>query len=255
MARRDARPAGPADPGERLTAAVQVRRAHPDLARDADPMHDELAVTDLVTRARNGDKQAWDTLVERYVPLIWSVCRRHRLGGADADDVGQSVWLRLVDQLDKIRDPAALPGWLATTTRRECGRVLRTARGPRATGYPLAAENMPDEQGVTAEQELLVAETHTALREAFRQLPPRCQQLITLLTEDPSMPYAEISARLGIPVGSIGPTRRRCLDKLRRHPAITALINAGTGTARGELPGQKGQTDGDHHTAHSHDAR
>ena len=234
---------------------MQVRRAHPDLARDADPTNDELTVTDLVTRARNGDKQAWDTLVERYSPLIWCICRRHRLGDADADDVGQSVWLRLVDQLDKIRDPAALPGWLATTTRRECGRVLRTARGPRAAGYPLAAENMPDEQGVTAEQELLVAETHAAVHEAFGQLPPRCQQLITLLTEDPPMPYAEISARLGIPVGSIGPTRRRCLDKIRRHPAIAALINAGTGTARGELPGQKGQTDGDHHTTHFNDAR
>ena len=105
---------------------MQVRRAHPDLARDADPVHDELAVTDLVTRARNGDKQAWDTLVERYSPLIWSICRRHRLAGADADDVGQSVWLRLADQLDKIRDPAALPGWLATTTRRECGRTARS---------------------------------------------------------------------------------------------------------------------------------
>ena len=91
-------------------------------------------------------------------------------------------------------------------------------------------------QGVMAEQELLVAETHAALREAFRQLPPRCRQLITLLTEDPPMPYAEISARLGIPVGSIGPTRRRCLDKLRRHPAITALINTGTGTAPADSP-------------------
>ncbi len=80
-------------------------------------MNDELTGTDLVTRARNGDKQAWDTLVERYVPLIWSICRRHRLGDADADDVGQSVWLRLADQLDKIRDPAALPGWLAATWR------------------------------------------------------------------------------------------------------------------------------------------
>ena len=200
-------------------------------------MNDELTGTDLVTRARNGDKQAWDTLVERYVPLIWSICRRYRLGDADADDVGQSVWLRLANQLDKIRDPAALPGWLATTTRRECGRVLRTARGPRAAGYPLAAENMPGEQGVTAEQELLVAETHAALREAFGQLPPRCQQLITLLTEDPPMPYAEISARLGIPVGSIGPTRRRCLDKLRCHPAITALIDAGNRPGGDAVPG------------------
>jgi RNA polymerase sigma factor (sigma-70 family) len=84
----------------------------------------------LVSRATNGDRQAWDGLVERYAPLIWSICRRHGLGDADAEDVGQSIWLKLVDQLDKIRVPAALPGWLATTTRRECGRVLRAAREP-----------------------------------------------------------------------------------------------------------------------------
>ena len=81
-------------------------------------MRDDPVVTDLVARSKNGDTQAWDALVERYAPLIWSICRRYRLCGADADDVGQSVWLRLVDQLDKIRDPAALPGWLATTTQR-----------------------------------------------------------------------------------------------------------------------------------------
>ena len=94
-------------------------------------MRDDPPVTDLVARARSGDKQAWDALVERYAPLIWSICRRHRLGAADAGDVSQSVWLRLVGQLDKIRDPAALPGWLATTTRRECRQVLRAARGSR----------------------------------------------------------------------------------------------------------------------------
>jgi RNA polymerase sigma factor (sigma-70 family) len=145
----------------------------------------------------------------------------------------------VVQQLDKIRDPAALPGWLATTTRRECGRVLRTAQDPHAAGYPPDTQNMPDEQGVTAEQELLAAEAHAALREAVSHLPPRDRQLIAALAEDPLVPYAEISARLGIPVGSIGPVRRRCLDKIRRHPAIAALINAGTGTARDELPGQK----------------
>src|SRR5215468_5692410 len=94
-------------------------------------MGDELLVTDLVTRARNGDRQAWDALVERYAPLIWSICRRHRLGAADAGDVSQSVWLRLVGQLDSIRDPAALPGWLATTTQRECRRVVRSERVSR----------------------------------------------------------------------------------------------------------------------------
>ena len=193
---------------------------------DADEMADDSVVIDLVAGARNGDKQAWDALVERYAPLIWSICRRHRLGGADANDVGQSVWLRLVDQLDRVRDPAALPGWLATTTRRECVRVLRAAYGPHTAVYALDVENMPDNQAGTAEQELLAAERHAALREAFTHLPPEGQQLIALLIADPPVPYAEISARLGIPVGSIGPNRSRCLDKIRRYPAIAALIDA-----------------------------
>ena len=187
---------------------------------------DDSVVIDLVARARDGDVQAWDALVERYAPLIWSICRKYRLGRADADDVGQSVWLRLVDQLGKIREPAALAGWLATTTRRECGRLVRAAHGPHAVVYALDAENMADEQAETAEQELLAAERHAALREAFTHLPPECQRLVAMLTADPPVPYAEISARLGMPVGSIGPTRSRCLDRMRRYPAIAALINA-----------------------------
>jgi len=96
----------------------------------ANPVRDGPLVPELVARARTGDKQAWDALVERYAPLIWSICCTYRLGHADAQDVGQSVWLRLTGQLDKIRDPAALPGWLATTTRRECGRVLCRPHAP-----------------------------------------------------------------------------------------------------------------------------
>ena len=183
-------------------------------------------VTDLVARAKDGDRQAWDALVERYAPLIWSICRRHRLGRADADDVGQSVWLRLVDQLDKVRDPAALPGWLATTARRECLRVLGATQGPHATMYPRDVESLPDERIGLGDHNLLEAERHAALREAFGQLPPNGQQLIALLIADPPLPYADISAQLGIPVGSIGPNRSRYLDKMRRHPAIAALINA-----------------------------
>jgi RNA polymerase sigma factor (sigma-70 family) len=193
---------------------------------DTNTMHDGSLVIDLVTRARTGDKRSWDALVERHAPLIWSICRRYRLSRADAEDVGQSVWLRLVDQLDKIRDPAALPGWLVTTTRRECGRVLRVACGPHAAVCALDAENLPAEQAGTAGQELLRAERHTALHEAFTHLPPDGQQLITLLIADPPLSYAEISARLGIPAGSIGPTRGRCLAKMRRYPAIAALINS-----------------------------
>jgi len=200
-------------------------------------MSDEHPVTGLVGRARTGDKQAWDALVERYAPLIWSICRRYRLDGADAADVSQTVWLHLMDQLGNLRDPAALPGWLATTTRRECGRAVRAARGPLAAGSGLDAESLPDEQAATAEQELLAAERHAALREAFGDLPADWQRLIALLAADPPLPYAEISARLGIPIGSIGPTRRRCLHKLRRHPAIAALISAETETAHDDIPG------------------
>ena len=136
-----------------------------------------------------------------------------------------------MDQLDNLCDPAALPGWLATTTRRACGRILRTARRPCGAGYALAAGTIPDDHDQAPGQDLLAAERHAALRKAFGQLPPGCQQLLALLIHDPALPYAEISTRMGIPVGSIGPSCRRCLDKLRCHPAITALINASTKTA------------------------
>jgi RNA polymerase sigma factor (sigma-70 family) len=188
-------------------------------------MRDDPLVTGLVTRARNGDQQAWDALVERYAPLVWSICRRYQLRNADAKDVSQNVWLLLVDQLGSLRDPAAIAGWLVTTTQRECGRAVRAVRSPLAAALAPEIENIPDPESGTAEQELLIAERHAALREAFSDLPPCCQQLIALLIEDPPVPYAQISARLGIPIGSIGPSRRRCLDRLRRHPAIAALMD------------------------------
>ena len=122
----------------------------------------EVSVTELVDRARGGDSEAWDALVDRYAPLIWSICRRHRLSRADSDDVAQSVWVRLVDQLDRLRDPAALPGWLATTARRECLRVLYMAHGPHAAMYARDVETLPDERIGLAEQGLLAAERQAA---------------------------------------------------------------------------------------------
>jgi RNA polymerase sigma factor (sigma-70 family) len=186
--------------------------------------HDSTAA--LVIRARNGEKQAWDELIERYAPLIWSICGSYRLSRADADDVGQSVWLRLLEHLASLRDPAALPSWLDATTRRECGRVLRVVRRLDASGYAPSAGDVADKQTQVAEQELLAAERHAALLEGFAYLPPQCQQLIAVLIQDPPVPYAEISAKLDISLGSIGPTRARCLDKLRQQPAIAALIDA-----------------------------
>jgi RNA polymerase sigma factor (sigma-70 family) len=197
-------------------------------------MSNDPSVTGLVARAKTGDQQAWDALVERYAPLVWSICRRYRLGRADAEDVSQDVWLRLVDQLDSLRDPAAVAGWLATTTQRECSRVLRAAKRMTLVQLP-NADHIPDGQGTAAEDELLTAEHYAALREAFTDLPPSCQQLLALLTEDPPVPYAQISATLGIPIGSIGPRRRRILDKMRRHPAIANLINAAGDSAKWEM--------------------
>ena len=197
-------------------------------------MSDNPQVTDLVTGARKGDPQAWDALVERYSPLIWSICRRYRLSEADAEDVGQAVWARLVDQLDSLRDPAALPGWLSTTTRRECSRIRRATCRHSAVGQVLDFENIPDQLAETADHELLVAERDATLREAFTRLPPGCRRLLALLMADSPAPYAEISDRLGMSVGSIGPSRRRCLDRLRRDPAIAALIDAEAGSASGD---------------------
>ena len=202
------------------------------------PIRDDVLVTDLVTRARTGDQRAWDALVERYAPLVWAICRRYRLSAADAQDAGQSVWLHLVDQLDRLRDPAALAGWLATTTRRECLWVRRAPQRLQASGHVLDVEDIPDEHAPIAGEELLAAERHAALREALTCLPPRCQQLMVLLLEDPPLPYAQISARLGLPVGSIGPSRARCLNKLRRHPAIAALMSTEAQTTQHEIHDQ-----------------
>jgi RNA polymerase sigma factor (sigma-70 family) len=197
-------------------------------------MRNDQTVIRLVTAAQNGNQQAWGALVERYSPMVWSICRRYQLGRADAEDVVQDVWLRLVGRRASLRDPAAVAGWLATTTRRECVRVVRTARRPAVTLMPDVG-NIADSQTGIAEQELLIAERHAALREAVTHLPVGCQRLITLLIEDPPAPYAEISATLGIPVGSIGPSRLRCLGKLRQHPAIAALISADAAGGGSEL--------------------
>ena len=134
---------------------------------DGPAMRDDSPVAALVIRARDGDKAAWDAIVDRYAPLIWSICRRYRLDRADTDDVGQSVWLRLVDQLGQLREPEALPGWLATTTRRECGRLLTGSRRREALGSAVDPADIPDQGPAAAEEEVLAAERHAALREAF----------------------------------------------------------------------------------------
>jgi len=146
---RQARPSGAVratarartSPAIRGAAAAGAAAPAPTTPANTIPGGDDLPAADLVARAKDGDQQAWDTLVERYAPVVWSICRRYRLSRADADDVGQDVWLHLVAHLDTIRDPSALAGWLATTTSRQSARA---ARRPRKHGPVPEPGNLPD---------------------------------------------------------------------------------------------------------------
>lgn len=187
-------------------------------------VRDDPAVVELVERASGGDRTAWDELVQRYAPLVWSLCRRHGLAGADADDVGAVVWLRLVEKLADLREPAALPGWLATTTRRECLQALRA----RQRQIPVDHEDLgalSDDRVADSDEWLLTQERHIALRAAYAQLPERCRRLLALLFREPPATYTEISAELDLAVGAIGPNRQRCLARLRAAPELTALAD------------------------------
>jgi RNA polymerase sigma factor (sigma-70 family) len=179
----------------------------------------------LVAAAVGGDQSAWNDLVERFTPLAMSVIRRHRLSGQDAADVNQVLWLRLVEHLHEIRDPQALPKWITTTARNECLRLIRSQRRTRPVD-PLAADLVDVVDDAELDAEMLSAERQQALREAFAQLPAQCQAILSLLVADPRVPYSEISERLEMPVGSIGPMRARCLGRLRRCPALAAFTAA-----------------------------
>lgn len=189
---------------------------------------DTSSVTVLVSQANGGSQQAWNAIVDRYASLVWSICQRFRLSEADAADVSQTVWLRLVEQLPSLREAAALPGWLSTTTRRECIRVSKLSQRTGG-GYEDMVENLPaDEDATAVDAELLAAERRALVREGLAQLPPHCQKLLALLVDGEQRGYAQISQALQMPVGSIGPTRARCLGKLRESPALASWLGSGS---------------------------
>lgn len=199
-------------------------------------MRDDPLVVALVTRAAGSDQAAWDEIVERYAPLVWSICNRYRLSSHDIEDVGQSVWLRLVERIGSLREPAALPGWLATTTQRECLRVLR--KRDRFVSLPDDFPLSPDD--LMIEEEIIAAERNIALRAALAELPPGCRNVLSMLISDPPCSYAEISSTLHVRIGSIGSLRGRCLERLRRSKHLIALLDdeiadTGGSTSGGEL--------------------
>jgi len=196
------------------------------------PLPDDVDTADLVARARSGCDRAWTALVERFLPVIRAVARGYQLGEIDVEDVSQTVWVQLLENVDRIREPRALPGWLITTTRRESLRVIRQQRrtvlvDPLACVYENEAET---DNGVDAD--LLRMEEARVLLESLADLPPLQRTLLRLLSDEPTMSYREISAVLTMPVGSIGPTRARGLARLRAAPAVRNYLFPARGEGR-----------------------
>jgi RNA polymerase sigma factor (sigma-70 family) len=176
----------------------------------------DSGIVEIVSAAAQGDQQAWNQLVERYSGLLWAVARGHRLGTADAADVVQTTWLRLIEHLPQIRNREGIGAWLATTARRECLRLLRNgARCQPTDEMELLVDAVADHAEL--DSALLTAERDAELWAAFSRLPARDQALLRLLAVDSPPSYEEISAALGMPIGSIGPTRARSLERLRRE--------------------------------------
>jgi len=191
-------------------------------------MHYDSPVAPLLESAARGTESAWQEIVARYSPLVLAVCRDYGLSGVDIEDVAGSVWLRLVANVSRIREPEALPGWLRTTVRHECLMLLRHKNRQIPTEGTLIGGTTEPE----IDAELIGAERRAAARDAFALLPERDRELLSMLFADPPKPYQEISSALGIPVGAIGPTRARCLARARRTPAVAALLGEARGHQR-----------------------
>ena len=172
-----------------------------------------MRIATLVSAARQGSEDALGQIVTELSPLLWQVARAAGLSSSDAEDVLQTVWMRLVAHLDDIHDSAALTGWLVTTTKREAWRVSAAGRRQLPADQELLAE-LPD-QGPGSEEQVIIDDQRRALWVAIGRLSARCQELLRIIAFAPRPDYAAVAAALGMPIGSIGPTRGRCLAKLR----------------------------------------
>jgi RNA polymerase sigma factor (sigma-70 family) len=174
-----------------------------------------VSLADLVSAAAAGDSGAWNQLVDRFAGMVWAVARSYRLNPADAADISQTTWLRLVQHLDRIEQPERLGAWLATTARHEALRVARQASRQLPVGDE-ATIDLIAEEGVSTDEALLADERAHELWALVTRLPARCQLILRLLTADPPLSYRDLGEALDMPIGSIGPTRARCLEHLRK---------------------------------------
>jgi RNA polymerase sigma factor (sigma-70 family) len=177
----------------------------------------ESSTEELLAAAVCGSQGAWDLLVDRYARLVWSIARSFRLSDADAADVSQTTWLRLVEKLSTIADPDRLAGWLATTARREAIRVLH--KQDREVPALDGTDEIDEDERHDPEAQALVQDEYRELWNAFAALSERCRTLLRVLAVSPLDSYAQVARALGMAIGSIGPTRARCLDRLRTQLA------------------------------------
>jgi RNA polymerase sigma factor (sigma-70 family) len=173
-----------------------------------------LNVASLVRRAADGDRQAWERLVDQFARLIWSITADFKLTESDAADVAQTTWLRLLEHIDRIQYPDRVGSWLAATARNECLRSL-AARKKVVLAHDDEVLTGVMASGPEVDERILADERDQVVRDALSRLPRRWQRLLELLMADPPTSYADISSELDLPVGSIGPTRGRCLARLR----------------------------------------
>lgn len=177
-----------------------------------------VGLAELVQRAADGDQRAWRELVDRNSPVVWAAARVYSFNGTDAEDVFQATWLLLAENLGKLRDPEALPGWLATTARREGVRLSKARRRESPVGYDNGCFDRPD-QCEGPENSALRAIAVSRMWQAFGELSVRCQQLLRVVAVAPDASYEQVSRALGMPKGSIGPKKGRCLAALRERLA------------------------------------
>jgi len=176
---------------------------------------------DLVRRALADDQRAWDELVAGLERVAWRAIGGFDLSAEDRKDAFAGTFFRLYERLDTIREPAKLPGWVATTARNEVLALLRARR--RDMPMDLDDQHLPPVEPEPAKQ-LLDLELHEALQSGLARLSSACRQLLHLLTIDPPLSYAEVGTMLDLPHGSIGPTRQRCLDRLRATPELHPFL-------------------------------
>ena len=201
---------------ERMTD--HLRRTTSATARHAADRPPVVDIAPVMHAAAAGDQQAWETLIHQFSGLITSVTWSYHLSPADAADVAQSVWLSLFENIGRIREPQALPGWIRTVAQNACRRLLRRA-GRELPSIDVDMTELPE----PVEDKLLEAQRKAALTRALETLPTRQRSLMQVLIQDPAPSYQAVSNMLGMAIGSVGPTRQRSIDRLRSHAELIAL--------------------------------